>query len=70
MKSHEEIASVQIGIRTLAGTEWEIYDLVERVQLPGSNTVEWVLIKGLCNGTADWSKAFRTRREALAALYE
>lgn len=44
------VAERNVGIRTLAGTNWPIVDQVKRQVTNGR--VEWVATYGLCNGTA------------------
>jgi hypothetical protein len=60
------IASYTTGTRTIAGTDWTVSDEVQRQEYSGR--VEWVVVRGICNGTAASSTSYRTRREALLAF--
>ncbi len=47
----------------IMGTEWPVYHQVTRL---GSG--KWVVSFGICNGTAQDSQRFRTKREAIEAV--
>ena len=59
------IASVRTGARHLNGADWPITDQLERVNLRGRRP-EWVITRGLCNGTPDGAIEYRKLRLALA----
>jgi hypothetical protein len=60
------IRTIDTGSRTVCGTDWPVRTIVQREALPG-RPVRWVVARGVCNGTADGSAYYRTRREAFAA---
>lgn len=66
--SWQPVAEVVTG-RTprQAGTDWSRSHTVSRWQGEGSRA-EWILTVGICNGTADGSKTYRRKRDALAEL--
>lgn len=63
----ERIEERRVGTRTVAGADFPVIDLVERHEFGGR--VEWVLVRGLCNGTPDSAATLATRREALEQLH-
>ena len=61
--SGQEIKRKTTGRRFVMGTSWPIESFVTR-----EDPRVWVLTRNLCNGTADGTETFRTRKAALAAL--
>jgi len=62
----ERIVAVRTGTRVIMGTDWPVYNIAVRSQR--GDKVRFIVHFGQCNGTADKSKSFKTRREAIAAL--
>lgn len=61
----------QTGVRTIAGTDWPVRDVVQRqttLTTDGVLRVRWAVIRGLCNGAGSGSTVYRTRKDALIAL--
>lgn len=58
-----KIAEHTTGHRTIAGTEWPVQNIAYQ-----DGPREYTVAFGVCNGTADSSTVYRTKREALAAL--
>lgn len=61
------IETVDLGARTIAGTDWPVVDQVVRDQRPGRRP-EWQVVRSLCNGVPASVEIYRTRAGALAAL--
>ena len=61
----KEIARRETGTRTILGTNWPVVDVVRANGKRG-----YLLTYGLCNGVPAGAIRYRTKREALAALYE
>jgi hypothetical protein len=59
----KDIAARVVGHRTIAGTDWPIIDKIERQEFNGK--VEWVVVRGLCNGVPRGHVVFRSKRKAL-----
>lgn len=59
------IATRTHGTRRINGTDWPVYDTLDRIP---TRRARWVVTRNLCNGVADRAEVYRTRREALAAL--
>ena len=64
--STTRIATSTYSARTILGTEWPVYDALDRDEMHGR--VRWVVTRGICNGVPSHAETYRTRREALAAL--
>lgn len=59
----KRIATVRHGSRLVCGTEWPIESFVDQV-----GPKRYVVTFNACNGVADGTERYRTKREALAAL--
>jgi hypothetical protein len=59
----ETLEEVQVGKRTIAGTEWPIVD-----QLHRTGEREWVITRELCNGIARSSEVYRSESAAREAF--
>lgn len=57
------LEETQVGTRTIAGTEWPIYD-----QLHRTGEREWTVTRELCNGTARSSETYRSESSAREAF--
>ncbi len=60
------IATRTHGTRRILGTDWPVYDTLDRVTR-GSRP-RWIVTRNLCNGVPDIAEVYRTRAAALAAL--
>lgn len=54
------------GVRTIAGTDFEISNRIERVKISGQRPV-WVITYGLCNGIPDSCELFERRKDAMGS---
>lgn len=61
------IKRVTVGKRTSSGTEFPIEYILERSCI-GRKRPQWNVLLSLCNGVAEGTIPFRTRREALRYL--
>ena len=66
----KSLRTVIHGTRTIMGTESPVESILEKSPrkpggLPGG---QWLVTIRLCNGTAEGSRRFRTKREAMAFL--
>lgn len=52
----------QTGTRTILNTDWAVENKVEKIAAR-----RWRVTFGICNGTANGSKEFATKREAIEA---
>ena len=53
-----KVTERQTGVRTIAGTEFPVRDMVQRqatITTDGVLRVKWVLVRGVCNGVAEVS---------------
>ena len=55
----------QTGLRRVVGALLPVENQLQRQQTGAR--VEWVIARGVCNGTADEATGYPTRREAMAA---
>lgn len=60
------LAQRTTGIRKILNTNHTVSETLVREQLAG-RVVQWIMTTGICNGVADESKSFATRRAAMAA---
>ena len=61
------VEEIRVGERRIAGTTFPAFDQVERQE--SSGRVRWVVLRWVCNGTADSSRPYKTREKALTALH-
>ena len=68
-KHDHQVACVSSGYRTMAGTDWPVYSILERTadHLPARGG-KWRVTWGICNGIPVGSSRYRTKREALDAM--
>ena len=62
-----EIKAKTIGRRTLSGADFPIQDVLYRDGV-GRRRPVWIVARAVCNGAAEASERYQTRREAVAAL--
>ena len=61
------VVRIDRGTRRICGTDWPVSNKIDRFCRPGERPV-WIAIAGLCNGTPDSARNFKTLKDAKAWL--
>jgi hypothetical protein len=61
------VVRIDRGTRYNYGTDWPVVNKIDRFCYPGGRPV-WIAISGLCNGTPDTARNFKTLKAAKAWL--
>ena len=63
------IRTVIHGTRTIRGTDFPVESYLEKdPMVPGVHGGDWLVTVRCCNGLAEGTRRFRTKREAMAFL--
>ena len=61
------ILDITTGTRTVCNTDWPVSTIVTR-DVTASGRPQWRVTRGVCNGVADGSTVYRTRRAAIESV--